>query len=165
MKMTWFVIFGATAALAAFTIPALGQTSIQSISVVNSGSGQYSQVRTVNSSTAAPLPASSQRQESQVTLPASQLSQPYRLNVLATSAQFSGDVKLNGRTIHRLRGETNSLNLSPHLSTGEHVLEISGNYSPVQGTVQISLVGSGSTLSQQVSGSGQVSSRIRLLVR
>jgi uncharacterized protein YpmS len=165
MKMTWFITLGTTAALAALIIhPVLGQSHVQTTTVINSSAGGSSRVST-SSSTSTLVQHSGQRQESQITLGATQVNRPYRLSVMSPNAQLEGEIKLNGRTIHHLRGNANTLDLSPHLSAGSHVLEIDGRYIPTQGTLQITLVGQGTVLSQQVGGSGQFSNRIRLSVQ
>jgi hypothetical protein len=169
MKMTWLMILGTTAALAALMVsPALGQTHSQRVTVTNSGSGQHSQITTIHSTSTSRGGATgttASRQEVQLSLRAAHLHQPHRLQIEAVGASLGGEIKLNGRTIHRLQGASSGLDLSPHLSVGDHVVEITGRYTPAQGTVQISLIGPGTTLMHQVSGQGQWAHRLRLSVR
>jgi hypothetical protein len=165
MKIIWFVLFGTTTALAALLIsPVLGQTHSQSITVINSGSSQSNQVRIVNSSSMS-TQGNTQQQETALTIRAANLTQPYRLTIETRGATLGGEIKLNGRTIHRLQGSSTAIDLSPHLTRGDHVMEIIGTYTPAQGSVQVSLVGPGTTLTQHLSGQGQLTNRIRLSVR
>ncbi|MGF1568411.1 MAG: hypothetical protein ACFCVD_10130 [Nodosilinea sp.] len=165
MKTVWFVTLGLSLALVTLGMnPALGQSPSQQITVSHRGPNQRLQIGSIAPSPAA-IMATPRRQETQLRINFANLNQSYRLTVQTSGAALTGDIKVNGRTIHRLGTSVSSLNLSPHLSMGENLVEISGTYTPAQAAVQISLVGPGTTVSHQMSGQGQLSSQIRLLVQ
>lgn len=165
MKLSWLVLPGTTAVLASLMMGPVGaQSSSQSVTIISSGPGQRSEIRTVSSSQSS-IVRSLNDQQAHVQISAARLGQAHRLTVQSSAHVLSGEIKLDGRTIYRLDGATNTVDLSPHLSTGEHTLEITGTYAPRQASVQIALVGPGATVSHQMSGQGQLANTIRLTVR
>jgi hypothetical protein len=104
------------------------------------------------------------RQQASLNLSAQDLDHPYQLNIRHNSNRLRGIVQVNGETIHTL-GTTNSINLSPYLSTGQHTVEIVGSPGSASTTVQISLTGPGTQLSYQISGQGQLRYTLQISVQ
>ncbi|MEO1392617.1 MAG: hypothetical protein AAFV90_06875 [Cyanobacteria bacterium J06634_5] len=89
----------------------------------------------------------------------------YRLTVETTARSLNATLKIDGETIKTLTRASETLTLSPYLSAaGTHTLEIVGTYLPATANVRISLVGPGTQLSQQVSGSGQLRQTLQVSV-
>lgn len=167
MKIHGLVPVGATATLAALLIsPALGQSYVQRVTVIQTGAGQSIQIRP-GQRQLPPIATADygQRRETRLSIRAASLNQPYHLNVQSSGAALTGVIKLNGKSISQLEGSSSTLNLSPHLSVGNHVIEIAGHYTPAQASASVSLVGPGLSFSSQVSGQGSLTNRIQLSVR
>ena len=89
----------------------------------------------------------------------------YRLTVETTARSLNATLKIDGETIKTLTSASETITLSPYLSTaGTHTLEIVGSYSPSTANTQILLVGPGTRMSQQVSGSGRLRQTLRVSV-
>ena len=93
-------------------------------------------------------------QQSTLRLNSDHLNLPHTLTVGTTGQELTAVVKVNGRTIHTLVNQSETLNLSHYLSEGQHTIEIVGTYSPASATAEISLTGPGTQISQQTSGRG-----------
>lgn len=105
-----------------------------------------------------------QQVRQQTGLQVARTSGPYTLTVETTGRAFNAELKVDGRTIQSLQGRSETINLSPHLSTGQHTIEIIGTYAPATATAEISLSGPGTRLSQQVSGRGVLRQTLQLSV-
>ncbi len=106
---------------------------------------------------------SSQTQETQLNIDFADLASPHRLEIAAPSgARLSGEVLLNGVLFKRLSGQQLQVNLAPYLKTGRNVVQVTGNYYPASASVQMTLDGPGVSLSNQTSGSGNLSLRLGL---
>lgn len=89
----------------------------------------------------------------------------YRLTVETTARSLNATLKIDGETIKTLTSASETITLSPYLSTaGSHTIEIVGSYSPSTANTQILLVGPGTRMSQQVSGSGRLRQTLRVSV-
>jgi uncharacterized protein YxeA len=108
---------------------------------------------------------SSGYQTSSVTLSATDLRQPHILRISTSGSQLSGDIVLDGRVVKRLSSSQVEINLSPLLSVGEHIVEISGRYAPASSGVSVELNGPGISSSQQTSGNGLLNYTLNLSVR
>ncbi|EHC18569.1 hypothetical protein [Fischerella thermalis] len=108
---------------------------------------------------------SSGYQTSSVSLSATDLRQPHILRISTSGSQLSGDVLLNGKVVKRLSSSQVEINLSPLLSAGEHIVEISGRYAPASSGVSVELSGPGISSSQQTSGNGLLHYTLNLSVR
>jgi hypothetical protein len=99
--------------------------------------------------------AQSQLQEMSINLDSSDLSWPHVLSIHAPRAtQLNGKIELDGRLLRNVTQQNTEINLSPYLSKGQHVIVLSGRYSPSNASVQVKFNGANSQISQQVSGSG-----------
>ena len=104
--------------------------------------------------------AQAQLQEMSVNLSSSDLRQPYVLSINALKAtQLNGRLELDGKLLRNLTKRDAEVNLSPYLSKGQHVIILSGSYSPSSASVQVQLNGANTQISQQVSGSGSLNQR------
>lgn len=106
-----------------------------------------------------------QQNHQQSSLRATRLTQPYTLAVKATGRAINAAVKVDGQTIKTLTSQSEAVNLSPYLSAGRHIIEISGTYSPTSASVQILLTGPGTQISQQVSGGGTLSQTLQISIQ
>ncbi|RAM52061.1 MAG: hypothetical protein C6Y22_08505 [Hapalosiphonaceae cyanobacterium JJU2] len=107
---------------------------------------------------------SSGYQTSSVNLSATELRQPHILRINTNGSQLNGDIILDGKVVKRLNGSQTEINLSPLLSPGEHVVEISGGYAPASSGITVELSGPGITSSQQTSGNGVLNYTLNLSV-
>lgn len=106
---------------------------------------------------------SSQTQETQLSIDLADLSSPHRLEINAPSgARLSGEVLLNGVLFKKLSGQQLQANLAPYLKRGRNVVQVTGSYYPASASVQMTLDGPGVSLSNQTSGSGNLSLRLGL---
>lgn len=97
---------------------------------------------------------SSQTQETQIDIDATDLASPHLLEISADSGtQLSGEVRLNGQVLRTLGDRSLTIDLAPYLETGSNVIEVVGSYYPTSASVQLTLEGPGLLLSQQTSGS------------
>ncbi|MCX7593807.1 MAG: hypothetical protein N2235_08610 [Fischerella sp.] len=98
--------------------------------------------------------SSSDYQESAVTLHAVNLKKPHILRINTSGSQLQGKITFNGRVIKLIRNKRVYVDLSPYLSMGKHVVEISARYSPASSLVNVEFSGPGVKTTQQTSGSG-----------
>lgn len=101
----------------------------------------------------------------QSSLQAARLNQPYTLTVETTGRALNATIKVDGQTIKTLTNQSEAVDLSPYLSSGQHTIEISGTYSPTSASVQVLLTGPGTQISQQVSGGGTLSQTLQISVQ
>lgn len=95
-----------------------------------------------------------------------QTNEPYQLTVETTGRSLNADLKIDGRTVKKLVNPSETIALSPYLSTvGQHTIEVVGNYSPVTASTQVLLIGPGTHMSQQVSGNGTLHQTLRISVQ
>lgn len=107
-----------------------------------------------------------QQRQSASQAQANQVNEPYRLTVETTGRSLNADLKIDGRTVKTLVNPSETIALSPYLSTaGQHTIEVVGSYSPATASTQVLLVGPGTRMSQQVSGSGTLRQTLRISVR
>ncbi|MGK7915026.1 MAG: hypothetical protein AB4038_05685 [Prochloraceae cyanobacterium] len=97
-----------------------------------------------------------QFQETTINVNAANLRQPHILTVSSSTSSLNGQIKLNGRVLKNIRNRGMSMNLSPHLRSGENIIEISGNYSPANSSVQLKFIGPNTQVNQQTGGSGEI---------
>ncbi|WP_026735621.1 hypothetical protein [Fischerella sp. PCC 9605] len=108
--------------------------------------------------------SSSGYQKSSLNLSAANLRQPHILRINTSGSQLSGEITVNGKVVKRLNDNQVEINLSPLLSVGEHIVEISGRYAPASSGVSIELSGPGVSSSQQTSGNGVVNYTLNLSI-
>ena len=91
----------------------------------------------------------------EINLDSANLGQPYILSVSATSGtQLTGQITINGTVVKDLKDSSVELDVSPLLPKGTQTIKITGNYQPVESSVEIKLSGPGIEVSQQTSGNG-----------
>jgi hypothetical protein len=104
-----------------------------------------------------------QMQRTTISLDAADLQEPHILKISTNSsgARFSAvKIKVDGRTISTAKKSQIEIDLSPMLGRGKHTIEIFGNYSPADSSVQIEFSGPGTQVSQQSSGNGAIAHTI-----
>ncbi|MBW4621318.1 MAG: hypothetical protein KME17_18410 [Cyanosarcina radialis HA8281-LM2] len=104
-----------------------------------------------------------QMQRTTISLDAADLQEPHILKVSTNSSSgrlSEVKIKVDGRTISTAKNSPIELNLSPMLGRGKHTIEILGNYSPGDSSVQIEFSGPGTQVSQQTSGNGAIAHTI-----
>ncbi|NWF58957.1 MAG: hypothetical protein HXY43_06520 [Fischerella sp.] len=117
-----------------------------------------------SSTTSSSFSSSSGYQKSSLNLSAANLRQPHILRINTSGSQLSGEITVNGKVVKRLNDNQVEINLSPLLSVGEHIVEISGRYAPASSGVSIELSGPGVSSSQQTSGNGVVNYTLNLSI-
>ncbi|MCX7596322.1 MAG: hypothetical protein N2235_21705 [Fischerella sp.] len=133
--------------------------------VVNTNSDsdmKYSKIFTSQQSSTSN--SSSGYQQSSLSLSAANLRQPHILRIHTSGNQLSGEITVDGKVVKRLSDRQGEVDLSPLLSVGEHIVEISGRYAPPSSGVSIELSGPGVSSSQQTSGNGIVNYTLNLSV-
>lgn len=96
-------------------------------------------------------------QTSSISIPSSDLGQPniLKISAEAANARLNGEILIDGKTVKTLQNNSTTVNLSPLLSKGRHIVEVLGNYNPTNSAVSVEFSGSSSQISQQMSGNGQ----------
>ncbi|WP_052055588.1 hypothetical protein [Myxosarcina sp. GI1] len=122
-------------------------------------SGQYT--RSSSSSSSSSGTAS---QQAFVNLDAANINYPYNLNVNTSAASLNGTVTVNGKAVAQLNSNRSHLNLSPYLSIGTNVIEISAQYSPNSSEIEVRLSGVDTNVVQQSRGSGVLNCTLTILV-
>jgi hypothetical protein len=96
-----------------------------------------------------------QQQITAISLSIDALKTPHFLSIKATdSTQLIGQIAVEGVAIKRFHNSQISFKLSPYLSKGNNTIEISGNYQPLSSSVLVEFSGSGTRVTQQISGNG-----------
>jgi len=99
--------------------------------------------------------SSFQQQKTAINLNKSNLKIAQSLKITtAENTQIVGDITVNNVFLKTINRNQVSVNLSPYLSSGINYVEISGNYKPVQNSVQIEFSGPGTKVTQQTGGNG-----------
>lgn len=119
--------------------------------------GTSSQMNQASTSVIQQSTNSSQDQTTAIDLDFTRLRTPHILTVSTPAGTaVSGTIVVNGKIIQRLTAQGASLNVSPYLSRGRHTIKILGRYLPAQSSVQVKLSGSGTQVSQQTGGNGEL---------
>jgi hypothetical protein len=87
-----------------------------------------------------------------------------KVNNLA-SGYLKGEIKLGGRTIKTITGNSTEINLSPFLKKGNNILEILGSCSPSNSSIKVEFIGHNTAISQQNSGTGKINYQLIIDVR
>lgn len=82
-----------------------------------------------------------------------------------TSGYLKGEIKLGGKTIKTITGNTTELDLSPFLKKGNNILEILGNCSPINSSIKVEFIGNDTAVSQQNSGTGKINYQLIIDVK
>ena len=98
-----------------------------------------------------------QGQQTRISLSSNDLKKPHILKVSIPKAgnRLTGQIKVNGKVVKALRNNPTQMNLSPQLSRGRYVIEISGSY-PTNSSVTVEFSGPNTQVSQQAGGSGTI---------
>ncbi|HBE19984.1 MAG TPA: hypothetical protein DEG17_02465 [Cyanobacteria bacterium UBA11149] len=106
-------------------------------------------------------------QQSTISLNLSDLKQPQILQITTprSTTELSGQIKIDGKAIQTLSNKGTEINLSPYLTRGRHIVEISGNYSPSSSSVKVEFTGTNTQNTQQTEGSGEINQILIINVR
>lgn len=97
------------------------------------------------------------QQQSAISLSAANIKQPHFLKITANGSQLTGEVKVDKKLLKKIKSNNpEAINLSPYLSVGKHIVEISGNYVPSSALISIEVSGPGVSMVQQSSGNGSL---------
>ena len=136
----------------------ISRSSSKSVQSSSSSSGYTSQHSSSYSS-------SSGYQSSSLTLSKANLSEPHILSITTSGKRLTGKVIVNDKFVKKLYGNKVEFDLSPHLSVGKNTVEIDARYAPASSTVDVEVNGPETSVSQQNSGNGVVTSNINIMVR
>ncbi|TVQ46436.1 MAG: hypothetical protein EA365_05390 [Gloeocapsa sp. DLM2.Bin57] len=75
-----------------------------------------------------------------------------------------GEIKVNGVKIQDIQNNITSVNLSPRLNRGMNRIEVGGEYQPLNSNVKIDFEGVSTSISQVISGSGNISYILSIMV-
>jgi hypothetical protein len=106
-----------------------------------------------------------QQQTTAITLESSNLKYPCLLKIDTQGSKINGQIIINSDVIISLDNTTEAINLSPYLSTGSNIIEISGDYSPSTAAIAVELSAVGNSVRQQSSGSGNLRHTLIINVR
>ena len=106
-------------------------------------------------------------QMSTINLQRQGLKTPCLLSILPSSSitRLQGQIVLNGKVIDQLKLTGTTLNLSSQLKTGTNRLVITGQYTPVDETVNIHLEGLNTQVNQQTGGNGVLNQALVLEIK
>lgn len=99
-----------------------------------------------------------QTQTATISLAFRDLRQPHWLSVssLSPGTKLQGRIELNGKLIQQLNSHSTKIDISSHLSKGENILKISGEYAPANTSVEVQFIGPHTQVSQRTSGDGHL---------
>lgn len=109
--------------------------------------------------------SSSGYQYGKINLNGANLSQPHVLTIETSANKLSGNITFNGKAVKNLTNQTTKIDLSPYLSVGDHKLEVSANYAPVNSEIKVELNAPNSNVTQQTNGDGVFNYQLEVLVR
>ncbi len=106
------------------------------------------------------------RQQTTINLSLADLRQACMLTIKATNpaTRLTGQIKLDGRLIQTLSDRPSEINLSSYLKPGKHQIEILGSYTPAHASITVELRGTGTQVTQQTGGSGQLNQLLMINV-
>ena len=105
---------------------------------------------------------SEQRQTNTVTIDRTDLDAPHQLTI-ATSANLSGEIVINGEAIAPLTAGTTTLNIAPYLTANRTTtIVVTGTYAPRNAAIRLTFEGPSIAISQQASGVGRLDYRLNL---
>lgn len=73
-----------------------------------------------------------------------------------TANNFSGNIKLNGKNIKKLEGNSTEISLLKLLKKGKNIIEISAVDKSIESTLRVELIGTNTQISQESGGSGDI---------
>ncbi len=73
-----------------------------------------------------------------------------------TANNFSGNIKLNGKNIKKIAGNSAEISLLKLLKKGKNILEINAVNKSIGATLRVELIGANTEISQESGGSGDI---------
>lgn len=99
--------------------------------------------------------------ETIISLNAADTTQPNILSISTlTATQLTGQIKVDNTVIQSISNDNSSINLSPYLTTGRHIIKILGKYTPINSSVTIKFAGHNKQIILQTGGNGNVNQTI-----
>lgn len=107
-----------------------------------------------------------QRQTNTVTLRRDLLDEPHYLTLRSEGAsRLNGQILINDRIVRNLDAGSLTVDLAPYLTTGTTTVTLTADYAPTNASVVLRFEGPETTVSQQLSGTGQLNYQLVLDVR
>lgn len=100
---------------------------------------------------------SSSQHHSALNVRSRELGQPHILAIATSGTAMTGQITLNGKIIQPIQETRTEINLSPYLSIGQHILEISVSYTPPSASMSVGFTAPGTQVMNQTSGNGRIS--------
>ncbi|MDB9467790.1 hypothetical protein PN478_16975 [Dolichospermum circinale CS-534/05] len=73
-----------------------------------------------------------------------------------TANNFSGNIKLNGKNIKKIEGNSTEISLLKLLKKGKNIIEINGIDKSIGSTLRVELIGGNTQISQESGGNGDI---------
>ncbi|MEC4816683.1 MAG: hypothetical protein SAK29_25960 [Scytonema sp. PMC 1069.18] len=105
-------------------------------------------------------------QQSSLTLSAANLNRPHILSINTAGAQMSGEILVDDKVVKQINNSSSvDIDLSRHLSAGEHKVDVSARYSPASSAVSVELSSPSANITQQNNGNGVLNYTMNVSVR
>ncbi len=106
------------------------------------------------------------KQETIINLDIEELQENYLLKISGSTlnTRLTGNIKLNGRIIAKITGNSTQISLSPLLKKGKNTLDITGNYTPGTSGFQVELTSPNTQISQENTGNGNIKNTLIIYV-
>jgi hypothetical protein len=73
-----------------------------------------------------------------------------------TANNFAGNIKVNGKNIKKIEGNSTEISLLKLLKKGKNIIEINGVDKSIGSTLRVELIGANTQISQESGGSGDI---------
>jgi hypothetical protein len=104
------------------------------------------------------------KQETTINLTENDLKENLLLKI-NTANNFSGNIKLNGKNIKKIEGNSAEISLLKLLKKGKNILEINGIQKSNGANLQVELIGANTEIYQESGGSGDIQHILVIYVR
>ena len=95
------------------------------------------------------------KQETTINLTEDDLQEDLLLKI-NTANNFAGNIKINGKNIQKIEGNSTEISLLKLLKKGKNIIEINGVDKSIGSTLRVELIGANTQISQESGGSGDI---------
>ncbi|OBQ45258.1 MAG: hypothetical protein HEQ12_13500 [Aphanizomenon flos-aquae DEX188] len=95
------------------------------------------------------------KQETTINLTEDDLQEDLLLKI-NTANNFAGNIKINGKNIQKIEGNSTKISIFKLLQKGKNILEINGVQKSTGANLQVELIGTNTQISQESGGSGNI---------
>ena len=95
------------------------------------------------------------KQETTINLTEDDLQEDLLLKI-NTANNFAGNIKINGKNIKKIKGNSTKISIFKLLQKGKNILEINGVQKSTGANLQVELIGTNTQISQESGGSGNI---------